>query len=293
MKSQKVPNPPETSAIELEILYSKQRNLLERLQIHQRNLEKLSLQEAKFGMAVPLPLMNEIELQQTRISEIAKELIEVDDRINEITRKVMEPGSSHGQPLTTINIDDVDYAIECPFPALGSTSKMLAEGHIQSEYHYVGGFEIHALLRSDSGMEITFYRHGRRVAPTIDKEAHKIILSLGLSIAVSAVVTGTLRMETAEDVTPERIAEGRWTIISPGNPQQPIMKVDWPQGYKDYIMTTKMPFEGGYEVWMVQTLHNHPAGLPLILWFYIKDWNVAPVIDEGHLLLRFPEQIPG
>jgi len=284
-------NPSDAAAVKLDLLYSRQRNLLERLQIHQRNLEKLSLQEAKFGIVVPLSLMNDIELQQTRIAEIEKELAEVDEQINEITRKVMEPGSSPGQPLTTINIDGIDYAVECPFPSLGSTSKMLAGGHIQTEYHYVGGFEVHALLRSDLGMEITFYRHGRRVSPTIDRETRKIILPLGAPIAVSAAVVNTLRMETPEDITPERIAEGRWTIISPSHPQQAIMKMDWPQGYQDYIITTKLPFEGDYELWMVQTIHDHPAGFPVILWFYVKDWNVAPIIDENRFMLSFPEQI--
>ncbi len=280
----------QNATMKLDSLYSKQRNLLELLQIHQRNLEKLSLQQARVGIIVPLQLMNEVDHQQAQISEIERKLAKVDNQINAITHKAMEGDSSEGQRLT-LNVDGVDYAIECAFPALGSTSKILADGSIQAEYYYAGGFEVHALMKSKIGMEITFYRHGRRVIPTIDQEVHKIVLPIGISIVVNAVATNMLHMETIENITPERIAEGSWTIISPGKPQQPVIKVDWPQGYKGYIMTTKIPFEGSYELWMVQTCDSYPGGSPLTLWFYINDWNVAPVIDEGQLSLKFPDYI--
>jgi hypothetical protein len=71
------------------VLYSKQRNLLERLQIHQHHLEKLPLQEAKYGISAPLLLMNEIDLQQSKIAEIQKELDVVDNQVNEIIRQAI------------------------------------------------------------------------------------------------------------------------------------------------------------------------------------------------------------
>ncbi len=282
--------PSQSSELKLEALYAKQHNLLERQRIHQRNLEKLTLQEAKHGITVPLPLMNDIELQQTRIAEIEKELALVDNQVNKVTRQAAHSEAQQRNPLTTVTIEGIDYLVDCLFPALGSLSVTLPDRTIKTEQYYVGGFELHTLLRQGVGLELIFYRHGRRVAPVIDKEQHKIIFPRGNPIAVPAVALNTLRKETFADITPERIAEGRWTVISPSTPQTAQIRIDWPQGYHGYIVTTKMPFDEGYELWMVQTIHDHPMNLPIVMWFYMRDWNVAPVIDKDKLALMFPEQ---
>jgi hypothetical protein len=80
---------------------------------------------------------------------------------------------------------------------------------------YVGGFKIDMLLRRGSGLEFAFYQHGRRGAPWIAKEQHKIIFLLGNYIVVPSVILNTLRMQTFDDITSERLAQGTWTIISP------------------------------------------------------------------------------
>jgi hypothetical protein len=44
------------------------------LNIHRKNLETLSVQAALFGIAIPLPIVNEMTLQQTSIQKISDEL---------------------------------------------------------------------------------------------------------------------------------------------------------------------------------------------------------------------------
>jgi hypothetical protein len=274
--------------VRLKSLYSQQHNLLDRLQIHQRNLEKLSLQEAKYGISVPLSLMNEIELQQVRIAEIEKQLALVDGQVYELTRAHAHVGSPHDRPITSIHIEGIDYIVDCLFPTLGSKSTMLQDGTIRTEQQYVGGFELHTLMRWEQGLELTFFRHGRRVAPLLDTEQKKLSFPLGTPVAVPAIASNLLKRESFLDITADRITEGRWTIISPNTPQPATMYTDWPQGYNDFIMTTRIPYDGGYELWMVQTMHSHPMNYPIMLWFYAKDSNVAPMVDKDRLALMFP-----
>jgi hypothetical protein len=59
----------DNKALRLENLYLVERRLLDVMRIHQNNLSKLSLQEAKFGIAVPLPILNEISDQQEKIEK--------------------------------------------------------------------------------------------------------------------------------------------------------------------------------------------------------------------------------
>ena len=60
----------EADTTNLELLLSQQRSLLELMTIHQRNLEKLLPQEAMSGIYVPLPLLNDIELQRSRLDQL-------------------------------------------------------------------------------------------------------------------------------------------------------------------------------------------------------------------------------
>ncbi len=76
----------EADATKLELLLSQQRSLLELMMIHQKNLEKLLPQEAISGIYVPLPLMNEIELQRSRLDQLQTNLQGIEDQIKALQR---------------------------------------------------------------------------------------------------------------------------------------------------------------------------------------------------------------
>jgi hypothetical protein len=73
-------------------------------------------------------------------------------------------------------------------------------------------------------------------------------------------------------------------MLSPSQPIETINYCEWPQGYKDYIMTTKISYSSGHELWMVKTLDV----TSVTLWFYLDDWHIVPDIDQKHLCLTFP-----
>lgn len=289
-------NPKDSRAKKLDVLYTKQHGLLECLRVHQRNLNTLLLQKAQHGIDVPLRLLNEIDQQQVEINRVEEKLTDIDRQITELQQETVhvdmdaeEAAPAPGPEPIILNLDGIDYTIETPYPLLDMTNLMLPDGQIQSTLRFAGGFEIHSVMKPASkGMEIRFYRHGRRVAPVLDKEAHKLLLPLGLHVAVSRIRASTSRMESLEDITPERIAEGNWTLISPSPPQRAIAHVEPPRKTKGYVLTSQITFDGGYEVWIVQA----SDGQPIRTWFYIGDWNVAPMIDQKCLALSFPQQLP-
>jgi hypothetical protein len=73
-------------------------------------------------------------------------------------------------------------------------------------------------------------------------------------------------------------------VLAPSQPIETINYFEWPQGYKDYITTTKITYSSGYELWMVKTLDV----TSFTLWFYLDDWHIVPDIDHEHLSLTFP-----
>jgi hypothetical protein len=78
----------EADTTKLELLLSQQRGLLELMIIHQRNLEKLLPQEAMSGIYVPLPLMNEIELQRSRLDQLQSNLQSIEEQIKALQIQV-------------------------------------------------------------------------------------------------------------------------------------------------------------------------------------------------------------
>ncbi|MBC8449507.1 MAG: hypothetical protein H8D78_17305 [Chloroflexi bacterium] len=56
----------------------RRQNLREQLAIQRRNLNDLELQRARYGIRVPLDLVNEIRLVQEHIGEIEQELAQLD-----------------------------------------------------------------------------------------------------------------------------------------------------------------------------------------------------------------------
>src|SRR5689334_6428650 len=100
----------------LEIYYDNQRDLLERFQLHQHNLNILLLQKAKYGLDVPLRLHNEIDQQKMEMNGIRKELKDIDLEIAKLTSPPRNPSSSETGTKPRINLNGVDYVIEIPFP---------------------------------------------------------------------------------------------------------------------------------------------------------------------------------
>jgi len=93
---------------------------------------------------------------------------------------------------------------------------------------------------------------------------------------------------TREQDIPKPAPYGQWTVISPALPKSTLMTNEWPQGWSNaYLTTTKVSYEGGYELWVVQSTKE---GSALTIWFYEQDWNVAPIINRELLSLKFPKQ---
>jgi hypothetical protein len=95
-------------ATEIKFLRSRRKNLRELLQSYQSNLDKLRIQEAKYGISAPLSLINEIDWQQTQLAETQEELTEVDNQITElVARKIYTPlhigGRNRGVLVTCWN----------------------------------------------------------------------------------------------------------------------------------------------------------------------------------------------
>jgi hypothetical protein len=100
----------------------------------------------------------------------------------------------------------------------------------------------------------------------------------------------TLKKISVADLDPKNAAEGRWTVLSPSEPQENITIIEYPQGYNYYIVTSKLTFQDKHEVWMVYPVGKDKEGnsMPVKLWFYIDDWNIAPVAHQQSYTLSFP-----
>lgn len=271
----------------LEILYDEQRSLLERVQIHQRNLNYLLSQKAKHGLDAPLRLFNETNQQEEELNAIKKQLSNIDLEINGLLSAArsssIAPNSS--STLPRVNIGGEDYIIEVPFPFLRIETTLPVAGQMCSKWYYAGGFEVHVLIEAGKELQFSFYAHNKQVAPILDAQNKKIVMPTGIAIIIPGLRLNTRTIISEQDLTPEVVSEGRWTVISPNHPLDSITTNDWPQGRSDFITTTKVIYEGGYELWFVQFV-NEPE---VTVWFYEQGWNVAPSINKPILALSFPK----
>ena len=271
------------STLSLDNLYSTQSALLERMRIHQRNLQELLKQKAQYGIAVPLAVVNGIKHEEQAIHDIDQELSRVKENIDAATKQsVTSPSLSESVPVS-FNIDGIGYTVEAPYPLLGLRTTMSPDGQMNTLIRFVGGFEIGAASQPNQGMRLDFHRHGRQVSPIMNKETAKLILPISRPVTVGKVALNTRNIETIDDISTDRITEGRWTVLSPGMPLQTVVISEWPQGSKGYYTTTQVKYEEG-ELWMVQP----PGTRPVQMWFYLDDWNVVPSINERLLCLAFP-----
>jgi hypothetical protein len=280
-------NSPENIQKRLDILYDEQRSLLERLQIHQRNLNRLFIQNAAHGIDVPLKLYNEIDQQEAEINVVKRRLVEVDLEISEFTKQTNFTPPSTSEPIQpSIDIGGATYLISTPYPFLRIETSMPTTGKLHSKWIYVGGVEIHTINESPNDIHLTFFMHGHRIAPIIDHQSKKIIIPLNYGIIVPSIILNTQSIVTEDDATPELVMQGTWTIVSPNAPIHSTSVNDWPRGSNDIYHTTHVNYDGGYDLWIVQATEENKVAV----WFYEQGWNVAPIINQARLTLSFPKQ---
>jgi len=169
----------------LETLYSRQRGLLERLRVHQHNLDLLLLQQAKHGIDVPLRLLNEIEEQQRETLAIETELAGLDRKISTLMERAPSVSSSEPEvPNNRLGIwfknEGDEYEVVAPYPFIGSTNIATPDKRMQTIGRFAGGFEVLSVMQTgQQGLTVSFLRHGRRISPVLDKQNRKILLPLG------------------------------------------------------------------------------------------------------------------
>lgn len=283
----------ENAEKKLGIFYEAQANLLERLRIHQRNLNRLLTQKAKYGIDAPLHILNGIDQEEDEIKNVKKDLenieLEISNFIAESNKNKLKADSSSQKGIKpVISIDGIGYVIDVPFPFLRSETIASPTGQLYGKSYYAGGFEVHSIITPGKpDMDFSFYVHNCKVAPVLDMQNKKLVIPKGHAIAVSSIVADFRNIVTENDIQRERLLEGRWTIISPASPKSMTMVNEWPQGGDDIAMTTKLEFEEGYEFWMVQSLKQY---FPLTVWFYEQGLNVLPISNPKLLSLKFPQK---
>ena len=232
-------------------------------------------------------------MEQAKLTDIQAELALVENELQELSYASMRVDVNSKPVPTYVLINREPYYLECPFPYLGSKNETTSPGNIKMHNRYAGGFETYLSILSDGGSYFEYYRHGRKVSPIIDRDSKKVIFPLGIAASLSGIAINFLTPETAVHATDDRQREGKWTIISPDTPISNSTIMDWPQGFNNSVITTmKIVYGNDYEVWMVQSFEDNLPLKGLMVWFYIKDWNVAPIIDDQKLTLAFPS-LPG
>lgn len=73
-----------TAVAQIKVLQRQQQGLLARLEIYQINLNELLIQEAKYGIAVPLPLISEISHHKEKIESVREEFSQIKKEIEDI-----------------------------------------------------------------------------------------------------------------------------------------------------------------------------------------------------------------
>jgi hypothetical protein len=281
--------PNDNDQRKIEILYDEQRSLLERLQIHQRNLNHLLSQKANYGLEAPLHILNGIGQQEDELNAIKKRLGEIDSELDKLS-SLKKHNSNEGENkpvVANFHINGVDYTVEVPFPYLRTETTGLASGKYLSRHIYAGGFEIHSVLDPGKNLASTFFLHGQRIVPVVDVRNKKLVIPLGYAVIVPKVKVNTQHAIIEEDIEPKTIAEGSWTVISPAPPKSSSVVNDWPQGMNNaFWITTKVEYEGDYVLWIVQSTIDPQVRL----WFYEQGWNVGPTMNQGRLSLSFPMQ---
>lgn len=284
----------ENKKTKLDILLDEQGSLLERLRIFQKNLYFSLSKKAKFGIDVPIHIYHEIEEQENEISNLKKQLAQNQSAIDSLTAQTDSStsdlkeveASDLKEVATHITLEGVTYKVETPYPFLYSETTQGIDNKIYTKAYHGGGFEIRSVIEPDIGLSCSFYVHGQQVAPIVDKENKKLIIPKGYAIIVPKVFVDTRRMTREKDLRKSE-PKDHWTVISPAQPKSALITSEWPQGWHNqFITTTRITYEDGYELWMVQTAKEDSP----TLWFYAQGWNVAPIIDKKLLSLKFPQR---
>ena len=130
-----------------------------------------------------------------------------------------------------------------------------------------------------------WYRHGRRVSPILNRESKKLILPLGRHVSVGKlemIPWNKEEVDNTNESSAKRLDKGGWKLVHPSEVREITTRMETPQGYESYILTTRIAYEGPWEIWTVTSKDD-----PVRIWFYFDNWSIGPLVDEEHQTLGF------